>query len=74
MPAYLSGVCCAQVSNQSLQNNLAKESNIIIQYDGLNHIFANANTVTHKWEAAPIGSCLIFVDGMGSQRGQGVQM
>lgn len=43
MPVYLSGASCAQVSNQSFLNNLAKESHMIIQYDELNHIFVNAN-------------------------------
>lgn len=48
MAVYLSGASCARVSNQSLLNKLAKESNIIIQHDAWNHMFANANTMIYN--------------------------
>lgn len=58
MPVYLSGANCAWVPNQSFLNNLAKGSNIIIQYNVgiLNHIFVNAsNRVLLKLDV-PAGS------------------
>lgn len=64
MAVYLSGASCARVSDQSLLNKLAKESNIIIQHDAWNHMFAKAKAFiynTSKLGGAAGGSSLIIV-------------
>lgn len=73
---YLSGASCAEASNQSLLNKLAKESNTIIQVDAWNHMFANASALiynTSKVGGAVIGSSLTAAI-MGTQREQRAKM